>query len=623
MKTSFLRLSIIVVVISSLSGFSVAQAQPDSGSLESSIPDASSVSVTQSGDLSVPEYVQKSDSAFIALMQQYTADSALLKTVKFRETEFLLNVLEDQQQVHKNPNSITGAPDELKRSFKFAESEALMKLHKTRHDKNALIDALGELQDPRAIMPLLRLLQKSDDISTVSHVINALISIGRPSLDSMIRVLSSDYENPEMKAGAALALVDMPFVNRDIIPLLLRTLPAQKAFTFYPFTKPALDSFLIKYQGFLVSSVTQYVCGADTTYTLDAVNSLPSSPRYYPVINYRYCPVWNYSVYIAHYAIAAILKRGIGGKFLTVYQIDNLRATWDSLYLSQSRDPEIMIGRLYTLENFNTSRTAKELLSLANSKAWIERWKAARLLSVSKDPLAPASLLFLLKDKRAEVREQAAWSYAFSRDVRAGQPLLELLADSSGRVRLAAARGLGELGIIAAIGPLHSLAGKDADFYIRMSAKASLRRLNSIKPITLLSTSTRILKTYSAYDSDTTSRAELLFGVLHLINDKELDELAVKSRPNEKAAYKFNIAAGFLLGLGISSMIVPLIYNPLSEEEDKISKSGVLAFEAAGGSLIAAGSVTLYISFNLYNRSSKLYHKAVHRYNGILESAGK
>jgi hypothetical protein len=120
-------------------------------------------------------------------------------------------------------------------------------------------------------------------------------------------------------------------------------------------------------------------------------------------------------------------------------------------------------------------RRTDDVSRLKNRKADVRR-EAANSLGVDQDPRAVGPLIDALDDKDADVRQEAAWALGEIGDPRAVGPLIGKLKDPAANVRWQAVEALGKINGPRAVAPLIA-ALKDADADVREGATDALGQI--------------------------------------------------------------------------------------------------------------------------------------------------
>lgn len=152
---------------------------------------------------------------------------------------------------------------------------------------------------------------------------------------------------------------------------------------------------------------------------------------------------------------------------------------------------------LYQIRNINTAETSRIALPALKDVEEIVRATATHsVLALSSDE-ACATLLPLLKDKSAYVREETAYALGKTKNLKAVEPLILILRkDKSIEARGAAAHALGQIGDIKAQDALIDAIRKRKNIFLESAAAYALGVVKSKKAVPILISVLKDIKRY-------------------------------------------------------------------------------------------------------------------------------
>ncbi|MGI5992664.1 MAG: HEAT repeat domain-containing protein [Methanosarcina sp.] len=269
---------------------------------------------------------------------------------------------------------------------------------------------------------------KDQNVSYAS--VYALVDIGEPAVDSLIKALKDD--NPQVRSLAALALGRIG--DQKAVDSLIEVLddPSPEVRMSAAFSLGSLGA------AEAVEPLIELLKDENENVVLSAVSSLGElrDPRAVEPICEVLNGILNGNNYDARWKIASAL-RGIGDP----RAIDTL--------LNLLGDKELGPSVASMLGNFESEQVFGKVIKLLDSRDPTTRANAVAVFEYLQDPDAVPYLVEMLDDGASEVRKEAAFALGFynkpEEAVRIEQPLINALADSEPEVKEAAVRSLGRI----------------------------------------------------------------------------------------------------------------------------------------------------------------------------------
>ncbi len=329
--------------------------------------------------------------------------------------------------------------------------------------REAVVNGLVQLGDPRAVEPLLQRLADAD-AGVRWTAADALGRLGDPrAVEPLLQRLGDKDEYVRWTAADALGRLGGA---RAVEPLLQRLADADKNVR-----RAAADALARLGDARAVESLLQRLGDKDEYVRRAAAEALGqlSDPRAVESLLQRLAD--------ADATVRIAATKALG-------QLGDARAV-ESL-LQRLTDADVIVCRAAAeaLGQLGDARAVEPLLQrLTDADAGV-RQAAAGALEQLGDAGAVEPLLQRLADADAVVRQAAANALAQLGDARAVGPLLQRLADADKDVRQAAANALGQLGDARAVEPLlQRLADPNEYFLVRRAAADALGRLADARAV--------------------------------------------------------------------------------------------------------------------------------------------
>ncbi len=327
-------------------------------------------------------------------------------------------------------------------------------IHKDAAHGCLVAETLGDIKDPRAIAPLIKILDY-EDLRDFNRVSLALGKMGAPAVEPLVTALKT--ANPRVKSEAASALLqirDKAAVEPLTVALKDEDVRVRRivAFTLVKIKDPkAVEPLIIALKD-EDGNVRE-----DAAWALGKIKD-PKAIR--PLIIALKDEDWHVQ-YRAKGALRAI----------------GTPAVEPLITALKNEDSRIRRGAAFTLGRIKNPEVVKPLIIALKDEDWDVREGAAWALGKIKDPQALEPLTVTLKDNNYKVRKESALALG-NMGKEAIPYLMPFLEDEEANIRRVAAQALGMIKDPESILSLITLLGDEGP-YVRRAASQSLVKIGS------------------------------------------------------------------------------------------------------------------------------------------------
>jgi len=467
--------------------------------------------------------------------------SGTLKTfILFLISSFSLTVMPNYARIYAQEAINNTALTQIRGQNTNVEIEELIeKLGDKDWDvRIAAIEPLGELKDPRAVDPLIKALEGND--GRTSTVAEALVKIGSPAVDPLIKVLGNKYWYVRDAAAEALVKIGSPAVDP-----LIKALGDKDWNVHYLAAKAlvelkdprAVDSFIKALE--------------DKDYRVrDTVAKALVELKDPRAVDSFIKALENISWDVRYLAAKALVE------------LKDPRAVDALIKAMEDKDCSIRNAVAEALGELKDPRAVDALIkALENKEDWHICYDCAKAL-VKIGPLAVDPLINVMEDKNENVRYAVAEALGELKDPLAVDPLIKALTDKDWQVRDAVAKALVKIGSPAVIDKFRSIVTNELkyDAEERQDAKKALEQIKQrvsvegwnktaafdikkyLKPAAIIVVIGALLYVLTSYSS-------------YIIAKVRATRLAEKQRNQDKGTNLYSFVPS-LIGIALSGIVI-------------------------------------------------------------------
>ncbi|MGD2091022.1 MAG: HEAT repeat domain-containing protein [Candidatus Aminicenantes bacterium] len=327
---------------------------------------------------------------------------------------------------------------------------------KDRHIRRQASMILGEIKDPSAVMPLISLYLWDNYYFVSRNVEEALLKIGKSSIQSLIPALNSENLRVRKEISEILAKINKPGLDavEPLLSLLMKERDENVRKNIVVALGKMKDSQAVEPLITLLKGDKSRRVRESSIKALGEIKDPRAVKPLLEALQDR-----NFSI------------RSSAGKAFTKIGDQALQPLIAAL---KDKNPEVREIAIVTLGDLRDSRAVEPLITKLKDGNPKVRKTSAETLGKLKDPRTIDHLIAALLDDNSDVREYAAIALGEIGDSRAVERLIAALHDIDISVRESVATALGKIGDSRAVKPLIAALIKDSFWSVRAAAAKAL-----------------------------------------------------------------------------------------------------------------------------------------------------